>query len=322
MIETVGIIGSGKMGSDIFNYLSEFDFNLKWFILFDDEKEKLHKSFQKKINRKLKHNLITEEEFNLKNKYLFSTDLFQFNDCDLIIESIPEDINLKKELFSKLDYIVNNNCIFVSNSSSILPSKLSNKRVIAGMHFFFPVAFVNTVELIRHNGINDSTFNKLTDFLASINKDAFLQDETMAFLLNRFLLDIQLKAFDLVHSHDMDYIHFDHIVKDLIPDFGLFEMIDEVGLHTMYNAILNYSNMDANPNRFNGFLNEIKEKIEKDTPFCNVNGEKELKNDLVNYLKNDIKYYIITLIKDYSDKFNFDQDVFKNYIKDFCGIML
>lgn len=320
MIETVGIIGSGKMGSDIFNYLSDYNYKLKWYILFEEEKEKLHKHFHKKINRQLKHNLITEEEFNFKSNFSFTADLLELSDCDLIIESIPEEIEIKKNIFLKLNYLTNKHCIFVSNSSSILPSKLSTNRNVTGMHFFYPVAFKNTVELIFHKDVDIAVRKKLKDFLESVQKNVFVQDESSSFLLNRFLLDIQVKAYDLAKSHEIDYLHFDKVLGDVISDFGLFEMIDEVGLETMYNAISNYAQMDSSPNRFNNLLSDLKDKIINDIPFCNVNNESELDEKLVNYLKNDIKYFMLTLIKDYCERFKIEESLFKSYISDFLGI--
>ena len=75
MIHNIGIIGSGKMGLDIFNYLSDFNFKLTWFILFEEEKDRLQKSFNRKISRQLKHELITQEQYNQKSNYVLTNDL-------------------------------------------------------------------------------------------------------------------------------------------------------------------------------------------------------------------------------------------------------
>ena len=321
-IKTIGIIGSGKMGSDIFHYLSDFNFTLKWYILFDDEKEKLQKSFHKKIARQLKHGIITEEQFKEKSLYVFSTDLLEFSDCDLIIESITEEIQLKQNLFIKLNHIVHKKCLFVSNSSSILPSQLSKYHTVTGMHFFYPVSFKKIVELIRKDDSVLIEIETLKRFLTAINKNVFEQDESNAFILNRFLLDIQLKAFELSKTHSIDYIHFDFILASLIPDFGIFEMIDQVGLQTMYNAISNYAQMDDNPNRFNSFLDEVKTKIELNIPFCNKNEDITIDANYTKYILNDTKFFIQALIIEYTERYNIPTSLLKEYLEDFCGLIV
>ena len=157
MIKKIGIIGSGKMGADIFNYLSDYNYNLYWFILFEEEKDKLQKSFSKKISRQLKHGLISKVQYNSKNDFILTNRLNDLVNCDLIIESIVEEKNEKLKLFRDLQQIVSKECIVASNSSSILPSLLSKSSPVIGMHFFYPVSFKNTVELVVHEDINRDT---------------------------------------------------------------------------------------------------------------------------------------------------------------------
>ena len=126
-------------------------------------------------------------------------------DCDLIIEAITENREAKRTLFESLDALVNPSCIFTTNSSSIVPSLLfpseNRKAKVAGLHFFYPVAMKNTVELITDPYTSQEIIGiACPDFLQQINKIPFLQDESNAFVLNRILLDFQAGAFHILQE--------------------------------------------------------------------------------------------------------------------------
>jgi 3-hydroxyacyl-CoA dehydrogenase len=322
MIQNVGIIGSGKMGTDIFNYLSDFEYNLTWFILFEDEKEKLQRSFQKRITRQLKHELINQDQYNHKMSFVLTNNLSDLSSCDLIIESIVEEESLKKELFKELEKYVNPNCIFTSNSSSIFPSKLSNTIPVCGMHFFYPVAFKNIVELLIPDNSENNSTEILEQFLASINKISFNQNEKQAFLLNRFLLDIQVKAFELTKTHNLEFIQIDEISKTIIPDFGLFEMMDHVGHQTMYNSVLNYSDMDKDKERFQNLLFEIKIRMNELRPFIDNTEVDNLSTDNSKKIKNKLLSEIDIIYRNYITEFNIEPEFFKAALSDFCGLII
>ncbi len=321
MIQKVGIIGSGKMGLDIFNYLSDFDFNLVLHSLFEDEKDKLEKSFQKKISRQLKHSLIDQEQYNFKSQFLITTNLNDFKDCDLIIESIIENKDEKKQLFKDLELIVKKDCILASNSSSNLPSLLASNIPIIGIHFFYPVAFKNVVELIIHDGLNSKITEQTKLFLSSINKKVFIQNEQNAFLLNRFLLDIQLKALEMVQQFKISFNQLDHAIQNLIPDFGVFEMMDQVGHETMYNSISNYSKLDEDEKRFSFLLKELELKIDAKLNF-NDEKIKELPKLERVAINSEISNYMIELFNHYINEYKLDSLFFKESLSDFCGIAL
>lgn len=320
MIQKIGIIGSGKMGSDIFNYLSDYEFDIVWFFLFEDEMEKVQKSFEKKSARLLKHEIISKEQYEHRLKFNFTHNLKEFCDCDLIIESIPEELKLKKEIFNILSQITKQECIFTSNSSSILPSKLSVSKEVIGMHFFYPIAFNNSVELISNNS-KSKELKILENFILSINKKVFNQNESNAFILNRFLLDIQVKAYELVQVYNLSFCQIDMALEDLIPEFGIFSMIDQVGHQTMYNSISNYAEMEESQKRFQPILEEIHLRIDSQSNFID-NKSEEIEKAIQQEVEREINNFIKSLYLEYIEKFNLDSVLFKYLLKDLCGLML
>jgi 3-hydroxybutyryl-CoA dehydrogenase len=330
-IQKIGIIGSGKMGSDIFNYLTDYNYNLIWFTRNDEHKNILRDTFEKKIKRQLKHGIISENIFELRNSFKITSQLTELSDCDLIIESVIEDQTIKTELFKTIETIVKPSCILVSNSSSIVPSiyseELKRPTRIAGIHFFYPMAIKNITELIFSGQTDELTKESLRLFLESIKRFTIEQDEQNAFMLNRFLLEIQIKAYELHQSLTIDFKEIDEIAKRIIPDFGLFEVVDQVGHQTMYNSILNYSLMDVNKAKYQPLLAELNNRLttkqNNQKLFCDPdsqpeNHDKRLHDEIYNTLKDHIN----ETIKRYSVNFNLNIFTFSKALNEFCGIIV
>ena len=328
-IKTIGIVGSGKMGSDLFYYLSDFRFNLKWHTRNEEQQGILKKSFHKKIKRQLKHGLISKEHFDFKNNYQITTDLNNLSDCDFIIESVIEEEYIKQEVFRTLENIVKPACVLASNSSSILPSEISaglkTKNRILGLHFFYPIAFKNIVEIVQSEFTDELTIEKTKLFLDEINRFYMIQQTKDAFILNRFVLELQIKAYHLKQEYGLSFEQVDRIAKKLVTEFGVFEMIDQVGHYTMYKAILNYSKMDENKSKYKALLEEIQSRRSHEDKhfFINpdVDDEKtdpKIQAKIKGELDNSARYYLNL----YSEEFDLNIYHLKKGIEEFCGLVL
>lgn len=329
-IQRIGIVGSGKMGSDIFNYFSDFPFELVWYTRNADHTVVLRETFEKKIKRQLKHGIINQDIFELKNKYRITHLLSDLSNCDLIIESVIEDQLIKTEIFNKLEKLIKPSCIITSNSSSILPSKYSQdlikKNRIAGLHFFYPLAFKNITEVVYSHETDELTKESIRLFLDSTNRFYIEQEEKDAFILNRFLLEIQIKAFELKAKYHLSYEQIDELAKKIIPDFGLFEMMDMVGHTTMYNSVLNYSLMESDKSRFKPLLNELSKKLESNKLSVNTFYNSEFSNKIEENLNKEaytiLKQYSQEMFDLYSQRFVINIYPFKKALEEFCGIIL
>jgi len=331
-IKTIGIIGSGKMGSDIFNYLSDFSFKLIWLTRNPDHKVLLRNTYQKKIKRQLKHGIISQEIFDFRNKYKITNDIIELSDCDLILESVIEEFDVKSELFHSLDRIVKPSCILASNSSSILPSELcenvQRKNRVLGMHFFYPIAFKNVVEIVASEFTDEISLEKAKLFLNEIKRFYIEQEEQSAFVLNKLLLEIQIKAFGFVKEIGIGYKQVDIIAKDIVTEFGLFEMMDHVGHNTMYNAIMNYSKTDPYKKRYEPLLKELRHRqslLKSKVSYLFYDSEfeiKEISPEIENYIQKTLKETAENYIKKYSDDYQLNIFNLKKAVEEFCGILL
>lgn len=241
-IKTIGIIGSGKMGEDIFNFLCENDFYLVW--VTKNEKEVLFERFIKRITRKLKAGIITElEHKEIFDRNKITEDFNDLSNCDLILETITEDFEMKKEVFNELEKIAGKDAVIATNSSSIVPSKLVNnemqKRLI-GLHFFYPIKLKDVIEVIINKNTDPGLLNKISIFLFNLNRFYIKLDEKNAFILNKILLVIQAYVYNYYENNNLSFIVLDELVRKHLFPIGIFEMIDNIGVSTLLTSIKNY----------------------------------------------------------------------------------
>jgi 3-hydroxyacyl-CoA dehydrogenase len=267
-IRNIGVIGEGKMGTSIFLYLTGFDFHLVWLCSSEPEKEKALKMINRKSRLLFQSGVLTESEYISKAKNTKVTaSVDDLKDCDLIIESINEDKDAKTKLFESLHKTVNANCIFTTNSSSIFPSQLflpeSRKDKVAGLHFFFPVPFKNTVELIASASTSVQTRESLHQFLLEIKKRPFLQPESHAFVLNRLLLDFQAGAYNVFLEGIFSYKDIDDLIKQSIFPIGVFEFFDHVGIDIMLASVKAYTQNADNKAFYAPLIQKMEELIQQ-----------------------------------------------------------
>ncbi|MBL7137706.1 MAG: 3-hydroxyacyl-CoA dehydrogenase family protein, partial [Bacteroidales bacterium] len=202
-IQTIAIVGEGKMGTSIFYSLLDQPFTLRWAGSREADIEAMQQQLEKRLRRSLKSGIITQEEHDVRlNQIAISNDLHDASDCDLVIEAIPEELTLKRQIFADLDRVTTPSCILATNSSSINPSLLfvSGERDarIIGIHYFYPVPLKETVELIFTEKTSSEVRASAEAFLHQTGKQILLLNESNGFILNRLFLDIQNEAYRIV----------------------------------------------------------------------------------------------------------------------------
>jgi 3-hydroxyacyl-CoA dehydrogenase len=268
MLKNIGIIGEGKMGTNLLYYLLDMDFNLTWICSPEADLEKLRRNFSKRVGRSLEARIIDENRFqSIMGRIKISNTLEDIASCELIVEAITEDLEAKQELFRLLDTIAIPGCIFTSNSSSIKPSFLvpseNRKEKFAGLHFFYPIALKNIVEVIMTQETTKETLAQITSFMESIHRRFLLLEEKDSFILNRIFLNFQNEAFLLVNENKASPQQIDRIVRERFFPTGVFEFFDSVGLDIMLASVKNYSKDDPAEERFHPLIAQLQELVSK-----------------------------------------------------------
>ncbi|NQV02735.1 MAG: 3-hydroxyacyl-CoA dehydrogenase family protein [Bacteroidia bacterium] len=260
--KTVGIIGEGKMGTSIFYSLLNFPFSLRWIGSPEADVEKLHQNLEKKIRRTLRNGIMSQDEHDaLLQRTIISSDLNYVGDCDLVIEAIPEQLTLKRQLFSELNRVTQPNCILASNSSSFNPSQFflapGRDSKIVGMHYFYPVALKDTVELIFTDQTSSDVRLNTETFLQQTGKLILQLNEINSFILNRLFLDIQNEAYRIVEQGIASVEQIDALIKEHLFSVGLFDIMDSIGIDIMLDAVKNYTSTYPHQDYYSGLINKL-----------------------------------------------------------------
>ena len=158
-------------------------------------------------------------------------------DCDLVIEAIVENLDLKKDVFRELDHITRHDSILASNTSSVsitaLAAVTSRPEKVAGAHFFNPVPVMKLVELVRALQTSDETIERLRAFGASMGKNVVVAQDTPGFIVNYLLVPYLLDAVRMVESGVATKEDIDTgISLGLNHPMGPLTLLDYVGIDT------------------------------------------------------------------------------------------
>jgi 3-hydroxybutyryl-CoA dehydrogenase len=198
-IDYVAIIGGGVMGQGIAQTISTSGLDV--LIVEKDEEQvaKSEESLKFSMEREISRWAITQSEMkSVLSRIKWTTDLNDIVECDLIIEAVDENFDLKKKIFAELDKIAKPDTIIISNTSTLSLSKitysLNRKDKIIGMHFLNPVPKVPLVELVRAYETSDKTVEIIKKFAMRIGKTAVEVYEYPGFVTTRAIVPLLNEA--------------------------------------------------------------------------------------------------------------------------------
>ncbi|MBL1211723.1 MAG: NAD(P)-binding domain-containing protein [Ignavibacteriae bacterium] len=235
-IEDVAIIGAGVMGQGIAHSISAAGLD----VLIIEKNDKHLKSAQDLLSANLKREIsrwaMTESEMkSILSRIKWSLEIEDVKNADIIIESVEENFQLKRLIFKKLDEIAKPHTIFVSNTSTLSLTKISEitnrSDKIIGMHFLNPVPKVPLVELIRGMDTSDKTVQIAKEFAAKIKKTAVEVYEYPGFVTTRAIVPLLNEAMYILLEGVASADDIDTAMR-LGYNFqlGPLEMADSMGL--------------------------------------------------------------------------------------------
>lgn len=192
-MKKIGIIGFGTMGSGIAQVCIEAGYEViaieEKTEYFTRGKELLDKNWTRAVQRER----LTEEKKEAYEGLLTMTnDWNALKETSCVIEAVSEDMDLKKEVFGKIEEFVNDETVIVSNTSGLsiteLASVMKNPGKVMGFHFFNPVPVMKLVELIRGIETSEETYLFSKELVESLGKEAIDVKESPLFAVNRILV--------------------------------------------------------------------------------------------------------------------------------------
>lgn len=201
----IGVIGAGQMGAGIAQVCAASGFSV---ILYDENHQALEKgmgSIRSQLERLVEKGKLPSEKMESTIKNLKrGASLKDFSNVSVCIEAIIENTEIKCDLFKKLDGIVPNNGLLLSNTSSISITKIASatKRPekVMGMHFMNPVPVMQLVELIKGLQTSDETYSKVEDLTKKLGKVPVLGIDRPGFIVNRILVPMINEAIYLLQE--------------------------------------------------------------------------------------------------------------------------
>lgn len=192
-MKTIGVIGFGTMGSGISQVCVEAGYEV---IAIEQDKayfDRGLKQLSKNWNRAIEKGRASKETIKEYESLLnTSTEWESVADADFIIEAVSEDMELKKQIFKRIDQIVNDEAIIVSNTSGLsiteIASVVRNPQRVMGFHFFNPVPVMKLVELIKGYDTSEETYQRSKELVESLGKEAIAVKESPLFAVNRILV--------------------------------------------------------------------------------------------------------------------------------------
>lgn len=235
-IEYVAIIGAGVMGQGIAHSMSSAGLDVLMIEKNEDFLEQAKVNLKSSIEREISRWAMTQGEMkSILSRIKWSLNIEEVADCDLIIEAVEENFQLKRLIFKKLDEICKPETIFISNTSTLSLTKIaeitSRPDRIIGMHFLNPVPKVPLVELVRALETSDKTVEIIKGFAAKIGKTAVEVYEYPGFVTTRAIVPLLNEAMYILLEGVASAKDIDTAMK-LGYNFqnGPLEMADTMGL--------------------------------------------------------------------------------------------
>src|SRR5579863_10413574 len=242
-ISSVGIIGAGAMGHGIAQVFAQAGYNVSLNDVNMDFINSGIKRIEGNLSRALEKGKLTQEE---KTKILSRVhaceNLEQFKECQLVVEAVLEKIEVKREVFKRLDKICGKDVILASNTSSIpiteLAALVSNSGRVVGMHFFNPVPVMKLVEIVRALQTSDSTIEIIRALAITLGKTPVVVKDSAGFVSNRVICPMINEAIFACEQGIATKEDIDTVMKlGMNHPMGPLELADFVGLDIVLDVL-------------------------------------------------------------------------------------
>ena len=240
-VNLIGIVGAGAMGSGIAQIASQAGHDV---VLFDLSQEALTSSsfkLQKVMNRLIEKGKVTSDEaIAIQERIVRTTMVTSLKDCDLIIEAVVEDLEVKKRVFKSIEEIASKEAIIASNTSSLsitsLASFCAHPERVVGLHFFNPAPLMPLVEIIPALQTNRDLPKHLTDLMRKWGKSPVIAKDTPGFIVNRVARPFYGEALRILDEGIADVSTIDSAMRQSGFRMGPFQLMDLIGHDVNYSV--------------------------------------------------------------------------------------
>jgi enoyl-CoA hydratase/3-hydroxyacyl-CoA dehydrogenase len=301
LIKNITVLGSGVMGHGIAQVSATAGYNV---VLRDIKQEFLDKAMEKikwSLDKLVSKEKISKEESNaIFSRIIPIVDLKEaVKDAEMIIEVVPEIMELKKKVYAELDKVAGPDVIFASNTSTLPITEIANTtsrpEKFIGIHFFNPPQLMKLVEIIPGEKTTQAITDLTQEYVKSVNKQAVLcRKDVPGFIINRLFIPMVHEACYAQDRTNSTLEEIDSAVKFKLGfPMGIFELADFTGMDVIHKATVEMHLRDKkviNPH-------PTVEKMFDEKKLGQKSGEGY-------YKYSDDKYERVALSKELAEKFN------------------
>ncbi|MDE1726792.1 MAG: 3-hydroxyacyl-CoA dehydrogenase family protein [Thaumarchaeota archaeon] len=251
-IKNITVLGSGIMGHGIAQVAAMHGYNV---ILRDIEQQFLDKAMEKikwSLDKLVSKQKISEEESQkIFSRITPKIDLGEaLRNCDLMIEAVPEVMDLKKKVYAEADAVANNNTIYASNTSTLPITEIANitnrPDKFIGIHFFNPPQLMKLVEVIPGQKTPRDIVELTMSFVKSVSKEPVLcKKDVVGFIVNRIFIPLVHEAAWAMDRTKASMTEIDSAMKFTLNfPMGIFELADFTGLDVIHKATIEMYSRD------------------------------------------------------------------------------
>ena len=243
-IKNIFVVGAGLMGSGITQVCAQSGYSVYMCDISKDALDRAMKNIHWSVSKFKEKGKLTEPVETIIQRINPVTSYDAAAQADLVIEAIFEKLDLKKEVFEKIDKIAPKETIIATNTSAISVTELAavtNRREkVLGLHFFSPVPMMQAVEVVKAMTTSEETFKFGEEFVRTLGKEPILvKKDIPGFIINRINFPSTMEAMRLVEAGICTVEDIDKGLKLAAGrKMGIFETGDMVGLDVTHGALM------------------------------------------------------------------------------------
>lgn len=243
--KVIGVIGAGVMGTGVVQSFLQYQYDIVLVDLNDEILFQAKKNILKDLkyyNHLLKETTLPDDE-TLSKQIKLSTNYRDLTSAEFIIENVTESLDVKKEVYEKIDSIITSDHIVGVNTSAIPITKIASlthcPQNVIGIHFMNPVPVKKTVEVIKGFHTTKETVEKTNSLLKSINKKSIVIEDSPGFITNRALMIFINETIFSLQEGVATVEQIDLLCKECFGHkMGPLQTADLIGLDTVLNSLL------------------------------------------------------------------------------------
>jgi 3-hydroxybutyryl-CoA dehydrogenase len=223
------------MGAGIAYAAAVAGYDVKLYDISADAVERGRAENAKVLQSGIERGKVTEADaIGITSRICYTERLEDFADCTLVVEAIVERLDIKQELFSKLESIVAADAILASNTSSLaitaIAAGVKTPERVVGMHFFNPAHIMKLVEVIQGYRTSEETMARTIEIARALGKTPVRAKDTPGFIVNRVARNFYGEAFRIVGEGAASYEQVDRVMRGIGFKMGPFELMDLIGI--------------------------------------------------------------------------------------------